>query len=441
MSTGGGGGGDARSVLLAKRKRQMMAGGDARDRLGQMAKTTDARAKITKIRNIKQGKLDVKKTSKGGITITTTTRGNMVLTTRKKGAVAAAASVRPRAFVSATAAAALSRPVAAAAQRRQIGNVTRRVGRGGQISLTTRVAGSALRPTAAAHMMGRQVPAARRAAHAAPLSSSRHFLDREEDEEEHFRPRGETFRPREETFKPLVRTIRGTMSRAAQLDEELLNTHVEPVVLKRTIRQQVRERERSPEGPPPRTYKEYHRVPRSPERYVPPGARGARGSRDRMERSRSPMDMDDGRGVVRRSSRPAYRDYDRPTSREDDVYRRRLMEEKMDEEPSRHSSRTIADRLDADLSSQSASPLAGSKVVVSNLQESVTQEDIVELFGDIGALKRARLVEPGVAEVVFVKMSDAAKAVEIYHNRQLDGKPMKCRVYGAAAAGPKYGKY
>ena len=41
---------------------------------------------------------------------------------------------------------------------------------------------------------------------------------------------------------------------------------------------------------------------------------------------------------------------------------------------------------------------------------------------------RARLVEPGVAEVVFVKMSDAAKAVEIYHNRQLDGKPMKCSV-------------
>ena len=109
------------------------------------------------------------------------------------------------------------------------------------------------------------------------------------------------------------------------------------------------------------------------------------------------------------------------------------------DEPSHHT-RTIADRLDADLAS-SASPLAGSKVVVSNLQDSVTQEDIVELFGDIGALKRARLLETGVAEVVFVKMSDAAKAVEIYHNRQLDGKPMKCRVYGAAAAGPKYGKY
>ena len=50
------------------------------------------------------------------------------------------------------------------------------------------------------------------------------------------------------------------------------------------------------------------------------------------------------------------------------------------DEPSHHS-RTIADRLDAD---HSVSPLAGSKVVVSNLQESVTQEDIIELFGDIG---------------------------------------------------------
>ena len=103
-------------------------------------------------------------------------------------------------------------------------------------------------------------------------------------------------------------------------------------MLKRTIRQQpkVRERERSPPSPwdrPPRAYKDYHRVPRSPERYVPPGARGARG--DPRERSRSPMDIDEGRSIVRRSSRPSYRDYDRPSSREDDGYRRRLMEDKV----------------------------------------------------------------------------------------------------------------
>ena len=41
------------------------------------------------------------------------------------------------------------------------------------------------------------------------------------------------------------------------------------------------------------------------------------------------MDIDEGRSIVRRSSRPTYRDYDRPSSREDDVYRRRLMEEKV----------------------------------------------------------------------------------------------------------------
>ena len=37
------------------------------------------------------------------------------------------------------------------------------------------------------------------------------------------------------------------------------------------------------------------------------------------------------------------------------------------------------------------SPLQGTKVVIQNLQTSVTQEDIVELFGDIGALKKAKV--------------------------------------------------
>ncbi len=72
------------------------------------------------------------------------------------------------------------------------------------------------------------------------------------------------------------------------------------------------------------------------------------------------------------------------------------------------------------------SPLQGAKIVVANLQSSVTQEDITELFGDVGALKRAKIVEPGVAEIVFVNRSDALRAVEIYHNRQLDGKAMRC---------------
>lgn len=39
-----------------------------------------------------------------------------------------------------------------------------------------------------------------------------------------------------------------------------------------------------------------------------------------------------------------------------------------------------------------------------------------------GALKRARLVHPGVAEVVFVKKDDAITAYKKYNNRCLDGR-------------------
>jgi hypothetical protein len=48
------------------------------------------------------------------------------------------------------------------------------------------------------------------------------------------------------------------------------------------------------------------------------------------------------------------------------------------------------------------------------------------LFEDVGELLVSRLVRPGVAEVIYKTLKDAAKAVETYHNRQLDGHPMKC---------------
>lgn len=49
-----------------------------------------------------------------------------------------------------------------------------------------------------------------------------------------------------------------------------------------------------------------------------------------------------------------------------------------------------------------------------------------ELFEDIGQLLVARLVRPGTAEVIYKNLKDAQKAVDTYHNRQLDGQPMKC---------------
>lgn len=68
----------------------------------------------------------------------------------------------------------------------------------------------------------------------------------------------------------------------------------------------------------------------------------------------------------------------------------------------------------------------GYRIVVSNLHGSVSQSDIKELFEDVGPLLDARLVRTGVAEVIFEKLADAQSAVDTYHNRQLDGQPMKC---------------
>ncbi|XP_011494593.1 PREDICTED: polymerase delta-interacting protein 3-like [Ceratosolen solmsi marchali] len=75
---------------------------------------------------------------------------------------------------------------------------------------------------------------------------------------------------------------------------------------------------------------------------------------------------------------------------------------------------------------KSSSQSTGYRIIVSNLQANVTQEDIKELFEDVGELLVSRLVRPGVAEVIYKTLKDATKAVETYHNRQLDGHPMKC---------------
>ena len=74
---------DARNVLHAKSRKEMLAT-DARNKLAKIAKGVDARQKLEKIKNLKEGKFDVKKTKKGGITIVTTTKGQLQLTTKKK---------------------------------------------------------------------------------------------------------------------------------------------------------------------------------------------------------------------------------------------------------------------------------------------------------------------------------------------------------------------
>ena len=96
-----------------------------------------------------------------------------------------------------------------------------------------------------------------------------------------------------------------------------------------------------------------------------PGASLAR----QMDRDRSPVR---GRGF----------DYDNPRSpMETDSLRRR------EREPEPQARRDLIRGEDI----VSISPLQGTMVTITNLQSSVTQEDIEELFGDIGSLKKAQV--------------------------------------------------
>ncbi|PIK50273.1 putative polymerase delta-interacting protein 3 [Apostichopus japonicus] len=54
----------------------------------------------------------------------------------------------------------------------------------------------------------------------------------------------------------------------------------------------------------------------------------------------------------------------------------------------------------------------GTRVVISNLQSTVTEEDIKELFGALGVLKRVRMVKQGLAEVVYSKRRERPQSYQ-----------------------------
>ncbi|XP_021887637.1 THO complex subunit 4A [Carica papaya] len=84
----------------------------------------------------------------------------------------------------------------------------------------------------------------------------------------------------------------------------------------------------------------------------------------------------------------------------------------------------------------------GTKLYISNLEYGVSNEDIKELFSEVGDLKRYAVHydrsgrSKGTAEVVFSRRTDAVNAVKRYNNVQLDGKPMKIEIVGTNVATP-----
>ncbi|CAA7389650.1 unnamed protein product [Spirodela intermedia] len=84
----------------------------------------------------------------------------------------------------------------------------------------------------------------------------------------------------------------------------------------------------------------------------------------------------------------------------------------------------------------------GTKLYISNLDYGVSNDDIKELFSEVGDLKRFSIHydrsgrSKGTAEVVFSRRADAVAAVKRYNNVQLDGKPMKIDIVGTNVMTP-----
>jgi len=67
------------------------------------------------------------------------------------------------------------------------------------------------------------------------------------------------------------------------------------------------------------------------------------------------------------------------------------------------------------------SPVEGYRLKVSNLNASVSESDLVDLFCAIGAIRDAKLTpDPGAAVITFVKRAAAMAAITKYNGRELD---------------------
>ena len=76
------------------------------------------------------------------------------------------------------------------------------------------------------------------------------------------------------------------------------------------------------------------------------------------------------------------------------------------------------------------------RILIDNLERSVTESDLSELFNSVGPVKNVSLrlkkegSSTGSGEVIFVRHSDATRAVNKFNNVLLDGRQMKISLVG-----------
>ena len=70
----------------------------------------------------------------------------------------------------------------------------------------------------------------------------------------------------------------------------------------------------------------------------------------------------------------------------------------------------------------------GNSILVSNLSSKITEDEVAELFGDIGPLMNVQMINSSSALISYFATQHATKAVKVYNYRLLDGIAMNCTI-------------
>ncbi|CAF2121852.1 unnamed protein product [Rotaria magnacalcarata] len=86
--------------------------------------------------------------------------------------------------------------------------------------------------------------------------------------------------------------------------------------------------------------------------------------------------------------------------------------------PNNTSNRSTLTKPSSSIESNSSS----TTILVTNLQASVTEDDVFDLFSQVGRIDEIKTLSRGCVQIVYLKPEQAEEAVANYHNRLLDGQ-------------------